>query len=179
MTAKSLLFKVAAAQDAEEIRTLIQSAFRAEDSRADWVGDMGLASSFHLSIDEVLPIINSPDSEFLIATSTDTGSIIGTVAVLNRDNIARLVLLAIDPTLHRGGIGRQVVRHAEEYCRQTWGAKKLGLNALCTRKALIAWYTRCGFQPTGETTPFPRDRFPERDLPEDLCFVDLVKDVSA
>ncbi|KAM0328504.1 hypothetical protein ACHAQA_004911 [Verticillium albo-atrum] len=178
MASKPLQFSVAGPQDAGQLQLLIQSAFRAEDTRADWVGDMGLASSFHISVDEVLPVITSPESEFLIATDPETGTIVGTIAVTRRGHLARLAMLAVNPTFHRGGIGRQVVRNAQDYCHQTWGVNKLGLNALCTREALISWYMRCGFQATGEKTAFPYDRFPDRTLPEGLYFVELEKDIS-
>ncbi|KAH6675375.1 acyl-CoA N-acyltransferase [Plectosphaerella plurivora] len=179
MASKTLQFSIAGEQDAEPLQQLIQSAFQAEDSRADWVGDMGLASSFHLSVDEVLPVITNPESEFLIATDPDTNALAGAIAVLKRGQTGRLAMLAVDPKLHRGGFGRQIVSHAQEYCRQTWGVDKLGLNALSNREALLSWYKRNGFQETGERTPFPYDRFPDRELPEGLVFVEMEKDISA
>lgn len=178
MAGKPLQFRIVCAEDAERIQQLIESAFQADDSRADWVGDMDLASNFHIGVDAILPFITSPESKFLIATDPETGTIVGTIAVTRRDQDARLALLAVDPALHRGGIGRQVVRHAEDYCRRTWGANKLTLNALSNRPALISWYMRFGYQTTGEKTAFPHDRFPDMTLPEGLHFVELEKGIS-
>jgi ribosomal protein S18 acetylase RimI-like enzyme len=178
MASKPLNFSIAGEQDAERLQQLIQSAFRAEDTRADWVGDMGLASSFHLSVDEVLPVINNPESDYLVARDPETGAILSVVAVLKRGQTGRLAMLAVDPSLHRGGIGRQIVSYAQEYCSKTWGVEKLGLNALSTRQALISWYSRCGFKETGERTPFPYDRFPDMELQEGLVFIEMEKDIS-
>jgi hypothetical protein len=54
-----LIFRLATVDDAPEVQRLIQAAFRADDTRADWVGDKVLASKFHISVDEVLVGISS------------------------------------------------------------------------------------------------------------------------
>ncbi|POS72098.1 acetyltransferase [Diaporthe helianthi] len=96
-----------------------------------------------------------------------------------KKDLVRLSMLAVDNTQQRTGLGRAVLARAEEFCRTEWGGvTRLGLNALSTREALIAWYERCGFERTGETSAFPRERFPALDLPEDLCFVELEKDLT-
>ena len=48
---------------------------------------------------------------------------------------------------------------------------------LSSRQKLIAWYTRCGYRRTGEVVPFLRGEFSELDLPDELCFVELEKDL--
>ncbi|HWM61016.1 MAG TPA: GNAT family N-acetyltransferase, partial [Rhizomicrobium sp.] len=37
------------------------------------------------------------------------------------------------------------------------GAKRMRLTVIWVREALIAWYQRRGYIPTGETAPFPYD----------------------
>ncbi|RSM10864.1 hypothetical protein CEP52_003344 [Fusarium oligoseptatum] len=172
----NLQFRIATPDDAPQLQQLIQAAFRAEDSRKDWVGDAELAANFCISVDEVLPKITSPDSEMIMAFD-DNGALAGTVGVFHRnDDLARLFYLAVDQTLHRGGIGRQVLEYAEGYCQRTWGVKKLGLDALTLRKELISWYMRRGYVPTGEITPFPVDKLNGRALPEGLGFVEMEKE---
>jgi ribosomal protein S18 acetylase RimI-like enzyme len=176
--AANLNFRVATLEDAPQLQGLIQSAFRAEDSRSDWTGDMGLASQFHISVKEIEDFIKGPDSAFLMATN-NTDVAVGTIGVSKRGpNSARLSMLAVDHRYHREGLGRQVLGYAEAYGQQTWGATKLELNALSTRQTLIAWYMRRGYQKTGETSPFPRERFPDLNLPEDMCFVEFDKNLD-
>lgn len=178
MAAVDLNFRVATLEDAPQLQELVQTAFRAADSRSDWTGDMGLASQFHISAKEIESFMNGPENAFLMATDK-TGVVVGTIGVSKRGaNGARLSMLAVDHRHHRGGLGRQVLGYAEDYSHQTWGATKLGLNALSTRRTLIAWYMRRGYQKTGETSPFPRERFPDLDLPEDMCFVEFEKDLE-
>lgn len=187
MANETLQFRAATTGDAPQIQNLIQSAFRAEDTRARWTGSPELASQFHISVEEVLSSMSKPDCAVLVATDPSTGSkgpLVATVEAFRRtDDLARLSMLAVDSTRQRGGVGRAVLARAEDYCRRTWGSRRLGLNALSTREELIAWYERCGFRRTGETSAFPFERFPRErfeglDLPEDLCFVELEKDLA-
>ncbi|KAL1852093.1 hypothetical protein Daus18300_012305 [Diaporthe australafricana] len=184
-TNEPLQFRIATPDDAPQIQNLIQSAFRAEDTRENWIGSPELASQYHISVDEVLASITNPDCAVLVATdaasSSGSGDLVASVEAFRRGTggLARLSMLAVDQTRQRGGLGRQVLAHAEDHCRRALGAARLGLNALSTRRELIAWYERCGFRRTGGTSAFPRERFPALALPEDLCFVELEKDLDA
>lgn len=191
MSNASLKFRIATQDDAARIQDLIQSSFRTQDPRPRWTGSTELASQFHISVDEVLASMNKPECAVIVATDPTDGTIVASVecamrrssssaANNNNDNdLARLSMLAVDDSRQRGGLGRAVLGRAEDYCRQEWGVTRLGLNALSTREELISWYVRCGFERTGETSPFPRERFPGRSLPEDLCFVELEKKLAS
>lgn len=102
---------------------------------------------------------------------------VGTIQVSKRGSgYGRLSMIAVDDRFQRSGVGTQILAFAENYCRKVWGVEKFSLNALSTRKALMEWYIRHGYKKVGETRPFPRDDFPELDLADDLCFVELEKD---
>lgn len=175
----TLQFRIAAPDDAVQLQQLIESAFRAEDSRAGWTADMELGRQFRYKVEEVLTTINRPDARVLMAFDS-TGALVGSVDVVKRTpDLARVAMLSVDPNQQRGGIGRQLIAYAEDYCRREWGVGKFGLNALSTRDKLLAWYERCGYQRTGETTPFPVERFPDLDLPRDLHFVELEKNAAS
>ncbi|KAF3055725.1 putative gnat family protein [Daldinia childiae] len=172
-----LQFRVATPDDASQIQQLVQSAFRAEDSRENWTGDMTLASQFSVKVEEIMSNITKPDSAYLIATD-ENGALKGSVGVSKRNaDLARIYMLAVDRHHHRGGIGRKVLAYAEDYCQRRWGVNKIGLDALSSRHELILWYIRCGYRKTGELTQFPRERFAGLDL-TDLYFVELEKDLD-
>ncbi|KAK1989218.1 acetyltransferase [Colletotrichum cereale] len=173
-----LNFRVATPEDAPQLQQLVQAAFRAEDSRADWTADMQLGKSFHYSVEEVLTTIDNPGTAIIMA-SDQNGVLLGSVGITKRnDNLARFTMLSVDPGQQRGGVGRQVLAYAEDFARN-WGVETFGLNALSSREKLIEWYERCGYKKTGETSPFPVDQFPQLDLPKDLCFVELEKHAIA
>jgi ribosomal protein S18 acetylase RimI-like enzyme len=178
MTNGDLRFRVATPDDAAQLQAMVKSAFRAEDSRQDWTADMRLGSSFHIDVEEIMTQITKTDSAILMATDNNN-ALVASIEVSKRSaDLARLSMLAVDQRYQRGGIGRQVLAYAEDYCQRAWGVKKLDLNALSTRRELILWYIRHGYQKTGELTPFPKERFQELALPDDLCFVELEKDLN-
>ncbi|CDM28460.1 hypothetical protein DTO013E5_1078 [Penicillium roqueforti] len=170
-----LNFRVATEADAPRLQQLVESAFRAEDSRKGWTDDLGLSASFRLDVQEILAMITKPDSVFLMATD-DENTLVGSIGTSKRDiNHAHLFMLAVDTSQQRGGVGRQVLAYAEDYSQRTWGVTTLGLNALSNRQQLISWYSRRGYKETGETSPFPREKFANLALPDDLCFVEFEK----
>ncbi|KAK4861673.1 hypothetical protein LT330_003708 [Penicillium expansum] len=170
-----LNFRIATKEDAPQLQQLVESAFRAEDSRKGWTDDLGLSANFRLDVQEILAMITKPDSVMLMATD-DENTLVGSIGTSKRDtDHARLFMLAVDTSQQRGGIGRQVLAYAEDYCQRTWGVKTLGLNALSNRQQLISWYSRRGYKATGETSPFPREKFENLVLPGDLCFVEFEK----
>lgn len=177
-TGVNLRFRVATLDDVPQLQTLIQNAFRAEDSRQDWTGDMEISRHFRIGTDEIAAQITTADSAILIATD-NKDSIIATISIRNRiPKVARLSMIAVDPYHHRAGIGRRVLAYAEDYCQTAWGATKAELNALSMRPELIAWYIRCGYRKTGELTPFRPRHVDGRTFPDDLCFVEMEKELG-
>ena len=79
--------------------------------------------------------------------------------------------LTIDPARQNGGMGRTLLAAAEDWVRER-GGTRVRLTVVNVRDTLIAWYVRRGYQPTGETEPFPYDddRF-GTPLRTDLCFI--------
>ncbi|PVI02820.1 putative N-acetyltransferase, GNAT family [Periconia macrospinosa] len=177
-TNSPLQFRKATPSDTPQVQSLIEAAFQADDTRPNWTAAVELNRSFRLPTAVVESLINSPDSAFLIATSSADGSLVGVVGVTKRSpDLGRILHLAIDQKYQRGGLGRHILAYAEQYCRDTWGVGRIGLDALCTRVELIKWYERRGYVRTGETSPFPAERVKELVLPEGLHFVELEKGV--
>lgn len=175
MATVNLHWRAATQDDASRIQQLVQSAFQAEDSRPNWVGNAELASSFRLDVADVSSNIAKPDMVTLIALD-DGDNLVATIEVSKRGtDVGRLSMIAVDERYQRGGVGRKVLSYAEDYCRRTWQVKMFSLDALSTRPALIEWYLRRGYRKTGETSPFPRERFPDLGLPDDLAFIEMDK----
>ncbi|KAI5459734.1 acyl-CoA N-acyltransferase [Mariannaea sp. PMI_226] len=176
MTQSDVTFRTATPDDAAQLQELVQSAFRAEDSRQDWTADMGLSASFTIDIEVILGKITQTDSEMLMAIGDDNALVACIGVNRPKPDLARLFLLAVDQRWQQGGLGRQVLAYAEDYCIRTWDVKRLGLNALSTREKLISWYERRGYQKTGELTPFPARELNGVVIPDDMCFVEMEKD---
>ena len=91
---------------------------------------------------------------------------------------ASLALLAVDPGYQGRGLGRQLLLHAEGYCRQTWDVERLEMDVFNTCEDLMSWYERCGYHKTGMTKPFSYDDAAARVMREGLYLVDLRKEAG-
>ncbi|HWD01746.1 MAG TPA: GNAT family N-acetyltransferase [Amycolatopsis sp.] len=95
------------------------------------------------------------------------GDVLGTVAGCVRvreiaDGVGEFGLLAAAPHHQGAGLGRRLVRFAEDHCRNL-GHRTMQLELLVPRdfehpskRFLAAWYTRLGYRPD-HRTPFERD----------------------
>ena len=81
-------------------------------------------------------------------------------------------MLSVSPTLQGGGLGRRLVEAAHAALAARFGARRVRISVFPQRETLIAWYWRLGYEPTGETLPFPYDD-PRFGLPlrDDLHFI--------
>ncbi|KAF7534121.1 hypothetical protein G7054_g6478 [Neopestalotiopsis clavispora] len=175
-TDSNIQFRIATLEDAPRLQQLIQTAFRAEDSRPQWTADMALGASFMVNIDNVIKQISKPDGEILVAVDGGSGgAIVASIEVSQRGDFGRMSMIAVEGRFQQAGLGRRVLARAEDYCRQTWGVDKFSLDALNTRERLIEWYERQGYRKTGEVTPFPVREIDGKPLGNDLGFVQMEK----
>jgi ribosomal protein S18 acetylase RimI-like enzyme len=70
-------------------------------------------------------------------------------------NAAYFGMFAIDPGIHGGGLGKQMIAEAERRVQDLWGANQMVMTVINLRTALIDWYQRRGYRLTGATLPFP------------------------
>ncbi|KAH6954873.1 acyl-CoA N-acyltransferase [Fusarium avenaceum] len=170
----NLHFRIATTDDAPRIQDLIHAAFRFTDASIDWIGSPELANTFEIPLEVILNRITGLDNVFLVASSIPDGPIIGCVNVFKKTpDFGRLALLAIDPTLQRSGLGKNMLVVGEEHLTREFGVEKIGLNALHTRKGLLKWYEKQGYVKTGAITELPIDRAPE--IQEKVLLVELEK----
>ncbi len=162
--------------DAEAVVALIESTYRGVESRRGWTTEADLFDSRRTSNEAIAEIITAPDSRMLVA-ETD-GQLIGCCHVQSRTaREAYLGLVSVRPHLQDRGVGRTIVAEAEREARTRWGAQLMRLRVIRQRVELIAWYERLGYQPTGETQPFPYDNPSVIATRSDLDFVLLAKPI--
>lgn len=94
---------------------------------------------------------NDPAQRLLVATQA--GLVVGCVAVRDvegEDRLAHLGQLCVEPVLQGRGIGRALILAAERTARDSFGAQRVEMVVIDHRDALLAWYARRGYLPTGE-----------------------------
>jgi|SRR6516164_5069288 ribosomal protein S18 acetylase RimI-like enzyme len=84
--------------------------------------------------------------KFVLLTAADT--LIACVYVKINDERAYAGTLAVDPSQQRSGIGRRMMREAEDYARAQ-GCEVLDIRIVNVRPELLKIYSKLGFVPTG------------------------------
>ncbi|KAK3303751.1 uncharacterized protein B0T15DRAFT_513890 [Chaetomium strumarium] len=181
-TNQPLHFRVATPTDAARLYPLVQSAYRGNESRLGWTNEADLLAGDRISVEGILAKITHPEGAVLLATATTAHTsssaangaaaeegeeeevLIACCEVLRRTpETAYFGMFAVSPRRQGGGVGKQVLAHAEEHC-----------------KRLIAWYLRRGYRRTGEEVAFPYADLARTGgvaLREDLHMVILAKDL--
>lgn len=166
-----IVFRDATATDIPVLHRLIESAYRGPASRAGWTTEAELLGGQRTDPDDLAAILADPAQAML--TAWRDGELVGCVLIADRGGgTGYFGMLAVNPTLQSGGLGRRLVEAAHESLAARFGARRARISVFPQRETLIAWYRRLGYQPTGETLPFPYDE-PRFGLPlrDDLHFI--------
>jgi GNAT superfamily N-acetyltransferase len=164
-------FHAATEHDVDDIVELVQAAYRGESSRQGWTTEADLVDGQRVDADMVRAAIAG---DGVVVLLVEGGELLACCELRPlEDGAAYLGMFAVRPGHQGGGIGRRVIAHATEVAKG-WGADRIRLTVIEQRTELIDWYKRLGYEPTGETEPFPYDdeRF-GRPLRDDLRFVVL------
>lgn len=146
----------AAIKDIPELLTVINSAYRGEASTKGWTTEAHLLIG-ELRIDEetLLELINKNNALILLYNG-DEGKILGNVYLEKQNEKLYLGLFSVSPDAQSQGIGKQLLKAADEYAREQ-DCTSIYMTVISARHELIAWYMRHGYAPTGESKSFAVD----------------------
>ncbi|GAB4031212.1 GNAT family N-acetyltransferase [Spirosoma jeollabukense] len=141
-------------QDIPELNSLVNRAYRGESSRQGWTTEADLLSGLRTDEATLRTMLHNPNVTIL--TYKVTGQLLGCVYLEKKGHDLYLGMLTVSPESQTNGIGKQLLSAAEQvavnqHCRV------IAMTVISQRHELIAWYNRRGYQPTGETQPFPDD----------------------
>jgi N-acetylglutamate synthase-like GNAT family acetyltransferase len=152
--------RIAEREDAERIKTLINTAFRRAEAF--------FIDTDRVDLDSVLNYLSI--GKFLIAEREN--ELLGCVYVEPRDGDERrayLGLLAVDPSCQQAGLGSVLMNAAEDYCRGL-SCRHMDIKIVNLRGELPAFYGKRGYVATGRSS-FPTDL--ETKVP--VHFIDMTK----
>jgi GNAT superfamily N-acetyltransferase len=132
-------------------------------TREDLPAVLALYAQPELDGEQVMPLAEAermlerfaryPDYRLYVAEQG--GRVVGAYTLAILDNFCRrgqphgvVEDVAVDPALHRSGIGREMMRHAIERCRSK-GCYKLTLSSNLKRTKAHAFYDSLGFERHG------------------------------
>lgn len=164
---------IAGTTDIPAIMELLNSAYRGESSRKGWTTEADLiAGNVRTDEQNLSDVIAIPGSIFL-KYSQDMGPLTGCVNLQVQGHRVYLGMFSVNPDLQGAGIGKTILRSAEEYARSQ-GCSSIYMSVISVRSELIAWYQRHGYADTGERKAFKEDGLTGKHL-RDLEFMILEK----
>lgn len=163
-------------EDIPFIVDLLNSAYRGERSQKGWTTEAHLiAGDVRTDEADVLKVYEQPGSIILKYTN-DAGEIIGTVNLQQHERGVYLGMFAVNPNVQGGGIGKQLLKAADEHAK-TIGSATIYMSVISVRSELIDWYKRHGYAETGERKPFVQDNLTGTHL-QPLEFLILEKQIQ-
>ncbi len=172
-----LHFHKAELVDAQDIATLINSAYRGESSRAGWTTEADILDGMRTTTQEVASIIKREDAFILVGVLRD--QIVATICCEKQDaygrNIAHLGMIAVKPTLQNKGHGTTMIQAAEAMTAREWRVVGFHMAVITLREELIAFYERLGYMRSGEFKNFPENSRLWQPKVADLTLEYLVK----
>lgn len=162
-------------EDIPQLVALLNSAYRGEGSKQGWTTEADLiAGEQRTDIATVKEVMDQPGSIILKYTNEE-GEIIGTVNLQQHKRGLYLGMFAVSPVLQGGGIGKQLLKAADEYAKEV-SVATIYMSVVSVRKELIDWYKRHGYAETGERKPFVEDEITGKHL-QKLEFITLEKNI--
>jgi ribosomal protein S18 acetylase RimI-like enzyme len=147
---------IATAADVVAITNLLNNSYRGEASKKGWTTEADLiAGDVRTDENMVKEVMQKTGSIFLIYTN-DEQLICGCVNLQQHDNRIYLGMFSVSPLLQGGGIGKQLLRAAEEYSLYI-SCRAIYMTVISARTELIGWYKRHGYADTGIRKPFTED----------------------
>jgi GNAT superfamily N-acetyltransferase len=168
----ALQWRLAESKDAEQISALVNSAYRGETGLRGWTSESRIIGGHRVTAAQVREMVAAPDNFILLAyVPSEPDQLLGCVHVEKKGSEGYFGMLAVNVDLQARGVGAFLLKAAEDFARDRFGARKMLMTVIAQRTELIAWYERRGYRATGETQPFPyEDDRVGVPFVEGLCF---------
>jgi ribosomal protein S18 acetylase RimI-like enzyme len=138
--------------DVPELNTLVNSAYRGEESKKGWTSEADMLDGIRIDETMLRDYFNN-DAITILKYTDDNGQLTGTVYLEVKGPKLYLGMFSVSPVLQGKGVGRALLEEAEVLAKQH-GCNAITMTVISTRKELIGWYERRGYTFTGEIQPF-------------------------
>ncbi|MDZ4794893.1 MAG: GNAT family N-acetyltransferase [Bacteroidota bacterium] len=148
--------QTATIEDIGELTALINSAYRDEASKKGWTSEADLLEGeLRTDIPTLTSLMDNPKATILKYTTADD-ILAGSVYLDKQERGLYLGMLTVAPLQQAAGIGKQLMRAAEQYAKEH-NCSCIFMNVISIRHELIAWYEKLGYFKTSETKPVSID----------------------
>jgi len=147
---------IATAKDITAITALLNSAYRGESSRQGWTTEAHLIAGNVRTNEAAVKEVMGQEGSVMLKYTDENAQVTGCVNLQQHGDKVYLGMLSVSPELQGAGIGKKLLKAAEEYTLQVNG-KAVYMTVISVRLELINWYERYGYKDTGERKPFVED----------------------
>lgn len=131
-----LTVRDATGHDVESVAAIVNAAFEVERPVRGPRGN-------RTSAENVRELMARADTTFFVAEQE--GRVVGSVMVRITGDTGYFGMLAVDPGLQKGGIGRTLRERAEAFCKER-GCAEMTLTTGDFRTELLPYYQRAGYR---------------------------------
>jgi ribosomal protein S18 acetylase RimI-like enzyme len=151
MISQNFKIEKATSRDATRLSELVNSAYRGEYSRQGWTTEADLLDGTRTDEAALQEVIARPDT--VILKYVEGEKILGCVELSLAEKSLYLGMLTVEPNLQNKGIGKLLLKAAEEFARKNQ-CPMIYMTVISARSELIEWYQRRGYVDTGKRKPF-------------------------
>ena len=144
--------RLASSADVPALVWLINLAFQAESPFIK--GDRTDEAGVHAKMKTGSFFVIAGDAGLNGCVYVETADASNAVVIARGEGAGYIGMLAVDPALQGRGLGKQLMRFAEEELRRR-GCTRVQLRIVSLRTELIEFYGKFGYRETG-TSPYPR-----------------------
>jgi GNAT superfamily N-acetyltransferase len=141
--------------DVPRLAQLVNRAYRGDASRQGWTTEAHLLDGQRIDDEGLGEMLAVPGAAILICLG-ENDELLGSFYAHATGPKVYLGMLAVEPTGQTQGVGKFLLKAAEDYGRQQ-GCTTSKMTVISVRPELIAYYERQGYRQTGATEPFPTD----------------------
>lgn len=175
--------RLAIPADAPAIEALLNLCYRSDGG---WTNEAALVGGIRTTLAEVQDVIQAPERHLLVAEHLLPGSsepqLAATICIepheLNGQTTAYVGMFAVHPALQGAGLGKTMLEAVEQYAQSQLKLHTMSMTVLEGRPELTAYYQRRGYQPTGESIPFPDNELNGTPLKSGMRMHYMIKEIA-
>lgn len=159
---------------------LVNTAYRRPNDPAAWTHEGDYIGGQRTSAEALRDdLAAAPAARLMTLRDASDAPLLGCVWLEPaEEGVWYLGMLTVRPDLQARQLGRRILEAAEQHAVAA-GARRMRMTVVHLREALIAWYVRRGYAPTGERRPFPSDqRFGQPRQPLELVVLEKALNLS-
>jgi ribosomal protein S18 acetylase RimI-like enzyme len=168
----------ASISDLSALLILVNTTYRGESSKKGWTSESSLLAGEIRIDEEILTGYLTNQAISVLKYTNSDHQIVGCVYLEKKEEKLYLGMLAVNPDLQNGGIGRLLLQGAEEHAKQI-NCNTISMTVIKDRTELIAYYQRRGYLLTGGKFPFPVEYHKYGRPLKEIILLEMEKDLSA